>query len=112
MHEPSLKEIQKEYHGNFTSYLIGFLASIMFTATSFFLAASGLFTGNGVKYSLIGLAVLQAIAQVLFFLHLGKESKPKWDTLVFLFMILVLFIIVLGTLWIMFDLNERVMPGM
>jgi len=47
-----------------------------------------------------------------FFLHVGEEAKPRWEIISFYFMVVVLFIVVLGTLWIMFDLNTRVMSGM
>ena len=43
---------------------------------------------------------------------MGQEAKPRWETLIFCFMVLILLIIVIGSLWIMNDLNERVMPEM
>jgi len=55
------------------------------------------------------LAVIQMFVQLIFFLHLGKENKPRWNTLIFAFMLLVLLIVVLGTLWIMHSLDTRVM---
>ncbi len=63
-------------------------------------------------FAIVGLALVQAIFQLLFFLHLGQEAKPRWEMLVFYFMLLVLFIVVIGSLWIMNDLNNRVMPEM
>jgi cytochrome o ubiquinol oxidase operon protein cyoD len=106
----SLIQIQKEWHGTLKSYLIGFISSLLLTALSFSLVAFRFFTGEGLRFTIIGLGILQALAQVLFFLHVGKESKPRWETLVFLFMTMVVVIIVIGTLWIMFDLNHRMMP--
>lgn len=110
--ENSLAEIQKEWHGTLKSYLIGFILSLLFTAASFFLVASRLFSGRGLIFTIIGLGIVQAITQALFFLHVGRESKPRWESMLFLFMILVVLVVVLGTLWIMYDLNERVMSGM
>jgi cytochrome o ubiquinol oxidase operon protein cyoD len=49
---------------------------------------------------------------VFFFLHLGKEAKPKWESVTLYSTVATLLIIVIGTLWIMYDLNNRVMPGM
>jgi cytochrome o ubiquinol oxidase operon protein cyoD len=109
MSELSLKEIQKEYHGTLKSYLIGFLVSLLLTGGSFFLVLTRLLSENFLIYSIIGLAITQAIIQLLFFLHVGQEAKPRWETLIFYFMLLVLFIVVIGSLWIMFDLNHRVM---
>lgn len=108
----SLAEMQKKWHGTLQSYLTGFILSIILTGTAFFLAWARPFPEYPLIFSLIALGILQALAQVLFFLHVGKESKPRWETLVFLFMILVLLIVVIGSLWIMFDLHHRVMPHM
>jgi cytochrome o ubiquinol oxidase subunit IV len=108
----SLKEIKKEYHGTYRSYAIGFIVSILLTAASFSIVAAKILSGKALIYTIIGLALIQAIFQLLFFLHLGQEAKPRWETVVFYFMILVLLIVAIGTLWIIYDLNNRVMPGM
>jgi len=106
----TLKECQKEWHGTFRAYVIGFFASLLLTTLSFSLVALKAFSGQLMIYILIALALTQAIVQLLFFLHLGQEAKPSWESLVFYFMVLVLLIIAVGSLWIMHDLGERVMP--
>lgn len=108
----SLKEIQKEWHGTLKSYVIGFTASVLLTAASFLLVITRLFSGQVLVHTIIGLALVQAIIQLLFFLHLGQEAKPRWETVVFYFMVMVLFIIAIGSLLIMYDLNDRVMSDM
>lgn len=110
MHEDlSLKQIQEEYHGTLKSYVIGFIASIALTAVSFFLVMTRMFLGKTLIYTIVGLALAQAVFQLLFFLHLGREAKPRWESVVFYFMLLVLLIIAIGSLWVMFDLKDRVM---
>lgn len=108
----SLKEIKKEWHGTLKAYLIGFAASIILTAASFFLVISEVLSGHLLAYTISALAFVQAIVQLLFFLHVGQEAKPRWETVVFYFMVMVLLIIVVGSLWIMEDLNDRVMSNM
>lgn len=108
----SLKEIQKEWHGNLRSYLIGFIACLILTSLSFLIVISNLLSGYPLIFTLTTLAVIQAIVQLVFFLHLGQEAKPRWETISFYFMVMVLLIIALGSLWIMKDLNERVMENM
>jgi len=110
--ELSLKEIRKEWHLSYHSYAVGFFSSLGLTVISFFLVASKLFSDQVTLYSILGLALIQATIQMIFFLHLGQEAKPRWETLIFYFMVLVLVIIAFGSLWIMFDLNERVMSDM
>ncbi len=96
----SLKQIKKEWHGTLKSYLIGFTVSLILTIISFSLRD---------KVMIAGFALTQAVCQLFLFLHLGSEAKPRWETIVFYFIFLILLIIVLGSLWIMFDLNRRMM---
>lgn len=111
-HEPSLKEIQKEWHGSYKAYAIGLVLSLILTAVSFSMVITEAFSETLLPHILLGLALVQAIVQLIFFLHLGQEAKPRWETLSFYFMLLILLIVVGGTLWIIYDLNVRVMSHM
>lgn len=91
-------------------YLIGFLSSIVLTLTSFIIVIKKLLPSSAIFLTIVGFAVLQAILQLNLFLHLGKESKPRWKMMTFLFMALVLVIIFFGSLWIISNLNYNVMP--
>jgi len=108
-HEPTLSEIKKEYHGTLSAYITGFISSLVLTGISFSLVLTKVVEGKTLVYTLILLAIIQAFFQLLCFLHLGQEAKPRWESVIFWFMVLVLLIIVLGSLWIMSDLNDRVM---
>lgn len=108
--ELSLEEMTQEWHGSLKSYLLGLGSSLVLTVTSFALVVWQLLPMPTLIYAISGIALVQAVAQMFFFLHLGGERKPKWNTAVFLSMLIILFIIVAGSLWIMFDLNERMMP--
>lgn len=112
-HDLALKEIQKEWHGTLKSYVIGFLASLILTVASFSIVAMRLFSGQIIMYTITSLAIVQAIVQLLYFLHVGQEEEnPRWATIMFCFTVLVLLAVVIGTLWIMHDLNARMMPDM
>jgi cytochrome o ubiquinol oxidase subunit IV len=108
----SLKDIKKEWHGTLNAYLIGFFGSLVLTGASFLLVITKALQGQLLIYSIITLALAQAVVQLLFFLHVGQEAKPRWETLVFYFMIMILLIIVVGSLWIMYNLNDRMMSDM
>ena len=110
--ERSLTEIQKDWPQTLKLYLSGFIGSLLLTGLSFSLAALRLFPTPFLIPILILLAIIQAFVQLIFFMHMGKEAKPRWMTLLFYFMVLVVFIVVLGTLWIMSDLDRRTMPDM
>lgn len=107
--ELSFKATKEEWHGSYRAYLIGFIASLTLTLLSFGLVLMRYFSSQGTIYFIVFLAMVQAVIQLLFFLHVGQEAKPKWETLIFFFMMLILIIIAGGSLWVMNDLNERVM---
>lgn len=111
-HDLTLIEMKKEWHGTLKSYAIGFIASLILTSISFFLVVEEVLSKNYLISTLVALALIQAVVQLLFFLHLGKEAKPRWETVIFFFMLLLLSIIALGTLWVMHDLNQRTMSYM
>jgi len=57
-----------------------------------------------------GLAVTQALVQLIFFMDLGGEAKPRWRLGVLIFMVGVVLIVVFGSLWIMTNLNYHMTP--
>jgi cytochrome o ubiquinol oxidase operon protein cyoD len=107
--ESGVEELKKNWHGSLKSYLIGFVLSVILTIASFSLVMTGVISGSLLLHVVITLGILQFIVQSLFFLHVGQESTPYWETLLYLFMVMVLVIIVGGSLWIIFDLNSRMM---
>lgn len=111
-HELSLKEIKKEWHGTLKGYLIGFAACLLLTGASFLLVITQTLSGQVLIHTIVTLALVQAVVQLVLFLHVGQEPKPRWETMVFFFMVMVLLILAGGSLWIMNDLNERVMSNM
>ncbi|MFI5334659.1 MAG: cytochrome o ubiquinol oxidase subunit IV [Chlamydiales bacterium] len=111
-HEPDLKQIQKEYHGSLRSYIIGFIASLVLTVLAFGVAITKPLIGRTFIFTIVALALIQAGFQLRYFLKLGYEAKPRWETLIFCFMFLILIVIAIGSLWIMIDLNDRLMFDM
>lgn len=108
----------KKETGNFTlkNYVIGFLLSIILTLTAYFITAVHLQTNHNfppdqiAMYILAGLGITQFIVQLIFFLHLGRGSKSRWNLIVFLFAFTVIVILVAGSLWIMQNLNYNMTP--
>ena len=93
-------------------YALGFFLSLLLTFASFWTVSMQLLPRSILIPLLIGMALIQAAVQLVCFLHLGRGAKPDWNLTVFLFMLLVLIIIVGGSLWIMYNLNYRMMPEM
>jgi cytochrome o ubiquinol oxidase operon protein cyoD len=96
--------------GTLKTYVTGFGCSIVLTLAAYLLVIHQLFSRQILIALVIGLALVQFIVQLLFFLHLGTETKPRWKLFVFLFMVMVVAILVFGSLWIMSNLNYRMTP--
>lgn len=96
--------------GVFTSYLVGFFLSILLTLVAYFIVLERVFDPGILVVIIIGLGVIQMFIQLFFFLHLGQEPKPYWNSQLFLFMLTILVILVVGSLWIMHHLSYNVMP--
>ncbi len=110
--EFSLEDAKKQWLGTFRAYAIGFAFCLFLTTVSFALVVLKGFAGFPLVASLLALALLQATVQLRFFLHLGQAHNHRWEKLVFFFMIVLLLVVVIGSLWIMQDLDERMMMGM
>lgn len=93
------------------SYTVGFVLSVLLTGVAYFAVVEKLLNGWGLVYFVIALALLQAAVQLTFLLDLGKETKPRLKAGTLAFMMLVAFIICGGSLWIMHNLNYRMMDA-
>jgi cytochrome o ubiquinol oxidase operon protein cyoD len=92
-------------HGSVKSYSLGFGLSLLLTLAAYFIASKQVTEGWTMVYVLAVLAVSQLFVQLYFFLHVGRESRPRWNTAVLAFAAMVVFIVVFGSLWIMKNLN-------
>lgn len=97
----------KNHEGEYTlrAYTTGFVLSVAITLAAYFSVVNHKFTGNALLYWIAWLALIQFFVQMIFFLHLGRENRPRWKLVVFWFMTLVVGILVVGSLWIMTNLN-------
>lgn len=65
------------------------------------------------KYGLIiVMLVLQIILQIRNFMRVPSDDKDSWGGISLIFTIIVIGIVVVGSLWIMKNLNENMMPSM
>jgi cytochrome o ubiquinol oxidase operon protein cyoD len=90
--------------------IAGFALSIVLTLVALFLAVQRIFSGWALLTAVVGLGAVQACVQLVAFLHVGLESKPRWNLIHLLFLFVVMVAVVGGSLWIMYNLNDNVMP--
>ncbi len=102
----ALQEHNKS-EATYHAYVTGFVLSVLITLTAYFFVVNGLWTKEVLIYIVMALAVVQLVVQLIFFLHLGKGST--WKLVTFVFALLVVLIVVVGSLWIMYNLDYNMM---
>lgn len=91
----------------YISYVIGFVLSIIATFVAYFFVVHHLWPKDMLVYVVLVIAVIQLVTQMVFFLHIGRGSH--WKLITFSFTVLVVLIVVVGSIWIMNNLNYNMM---
>lgn len=94
-------------YGTHQSYIVGFVLSVVLTLLSFYLVSSGALPPKALYITVGCLAIIQFLVQTVFFLHLNSRSNASWNLVSFLFTVLMTGVLVVGTMWIMFNLYEK-----
>jgi cytochrome o ubiquinol oxidase operon protein cyoD len=97
-------------HGSLFAYISGYVLSIALTLLAYLLVKPHVLGRYDLIIAVASLAMVQLVVQLVFFLHLSQESRPRWRLQAFLFMIMVVAIVVVGSVWIMHNLNYHMTP--
>ena len=98
-------------HVTARGYVIGFVLSVILTAIPFWLVMAGVLPGMvATAIAIFALAFVQMIVHVVFFLHLDTRSEGGWTLIAFIFTVVIVVIAVAGSIWIMYHLNQNMMP--
>ena len=90
-------------------YLTGFVLALILTAIPFAVVMSRSWSFGPALALIFVAAVAQMLVHLHYFLHLDTSSSSRWNVLAIIFTLLILTIFVGGTLWIMTNLNYRMM---
>ncbi|HEJ9508517.1 TPA: cytochrome o ubiquinol oxidase subunit IV [Proteus mirabilis] len=96
-------------HGSMKSYLIGFILSVILTVIPFWMVMEETATTSTILWTVVGMAVVQIVVHLVCFLHMNTSSEERWNVIAFLFTLLIIGIVVIGSLWIMYNLNINMM---
>ena len=100
-------------HGTLSSYLLGFVLSVVLTAVPFWLVMSGELGNKQVTALVImAFAAVQIVVHMIYFLHMNAKSEGGWNMLALVFTIVLVVITLSGSIWIMYHLNSNMMPHM
>jgi cytochrome o ubiquinol oxidase subunit IV len=91
-------------------YSTGLLLAVALTATSFWVANTSLLWPPGVSLGLTVLAIAQMGIHLVFFLHITTGPDNTNNVLALAFGVLIVTLVVVGSLWIMTNLNDSMMP--
>jgi cytochrome o ubiquinol oxidase operon protein cyoD len=91
-------------------YLVGLGLSILLTATSFFIAGTDLVWQPSIPVALTVLAIAQMGVHLVFFLHITTGPDNTNNVMALAFGLLIVFLVIGGTVWIMAHLNQNMIP--
>jgi cytochrome o ubiquinol oxidase subunit IV len=93
-------------------YLTGLGLAILLTATSFYVARTNLVWEPSIPVALVVLAVAQMGVHLVFFLHITTGADNTNNVLALAFGVLIVMLLMVGSLWIMANMNHNMMPPM
>lgn len=99
-------------HGSFRTYMIGFGLSVVLTIIPFWLVM-----GDVLDSRLLAVAIVfilgagQMIVHIYFFLHMNSRAEEGWLAMSASFTVLLVVIVLSGSIWVMFHLDENMMPS-
>ena len=91
-------------------YLIGLGFATLLTVVSFFIAGTTLVWGPSIPIALGVLAIAQMGVHLVFFLHITTGPDNVNNVMALAFGVLIVFLLITGSLWIMSHLNANMMP--
>ena len=95
---------------SYLSYTAGLGLAIVATIASFIVAQTNLLWPPGIPVGLIVLALAQIGVHLVFFLHLGTAPDSTNNILALAFGVLIVFLAIAGSVWIIANLNSNMMP--
>jgi cytochrome o ubiquinol oxidase operon protein cyoD len=91
-------------------YLVGLGLAILLTVTSFYVAGTDLVWAPSIPVALVVLAIAQMGVHLVFFLHITTGPDNTNNVMALAFGVLIVFLVIGGSLWIMSNLNHNMMP--
>ncbi|HTK01163.1 MAG TPA: cytochrome o ubiquinol oxidase subunit IV [Bordetella sp.] len=100
-------------HSTFKGYMTGFILSVILTAIPFWVVMDKVFDQSSTTAMVVlGLAAVQIVVHMIYFLHMNARSEGGWNMLALIFTIVIVVITLAGSLWVMYHLNVNMMPSM
>lgn len=109
-HHPSSEAHADPSHGSsLKSYLIGFVLAVILTVIPFGMVMSGAFPKGATVIAIAVMAAVQMLVHLVYFLHMDRSPEQRSNVHVGLFSLLIIGIVVVGSLWVLHNLNVNTM---
>ena len=92
------------------TYLVGLGLATLITAVAFFISGTWLVWRPSIPVALIVLAIAQMGVHLVFFLHITSGPDNYNNVLALAFGVLIVGLILVGSLWIMYNLSQNMTP--
>ena len=100
-------------HSTFKGYMTGFVLAVILTVIPFWLVMAKVFPSSSTTALVIlGIAAVQIVVHMIYFLHMNTRSEGGWSLLALVFTVVLLVIMLAGSIWVMYHLNTNMMPTM
>ena len=99
-------------HGSVKDYTIGFILSVILTAIPFWLVMTHQLAPGTTKFVILGFAAVQVVVHMIYFLHMNSKSEGGWNMMALILTAILLFIVLTGSIWVMYHMNANMMPNM
>lgn len=94
-------------------YIFGLVACIILSIVPYWAAKSITNNNLAIVEVVVICAIIQFLAQIICFLRLNTATlQAKMNTMSFIFTLVILFILVAGSIWIMINLDYNMMGSM
>ena len=98
-------------HISLRGYVVGFVLSVVLTAIPFWLVMEKVLdTAGATALAILALGAVQIVVHMVYFLHMNAKSEGGWNLLALIFTLVLVVITLSGSLWVMFHLNQNMMP--
>ena len=100
-------------HVTLKEYVTGFVLAVFLTVIPFWLVMGNVFENSlTTAIVILAFALVQIVVHMVYFLHMNFHSEGGWNMLALIFTLILVFITLAGSLWVMYNLNVNMMPGM
>ncbi len=98
----------ESYNSAALRYVIGGVGSAFFIIVTYLMVTREWFESPvSIAFFVLILAFMQLVLQLFTFLHVQTEAKPRWKSIGFVSSMIMIAVVVVGSIWVMYNLNYR-----